>query len=68
MSEKLDVEVSGWTKEQTAFMLFDRVFFQYDHERPTSIEGALALYAKCLSTVKYASSIELGKRIGKIAD
>ena len=70
MSEQIDVdvEISGWTQEQTAYVLFNRIFGLYSDERPRSVDGALALYAKCLSTVKYSADPGLGKKIGKMAD
>jgi len=69
MSDKVDVEVevSGWTKEQTAYMLFEKIMYMYDRERPQNVDGALALYAKCLSAVKFSAVPEVGRMIGKMA-
>jgi hypothetical protein len=65
---EVDVEVSGWTPEQTALMLFNRVFTICVEERPRSVNGVLALYSKCLSVVKYSADPEMGERIANMAD
>ncbi len=67
MTDKVDVdvEVSGWTAEQTAFMLFERV---YPMQRPESVDSALALYSKCLSAVRFSGDRSMGQRIAKMAD
>jgi hypothetical protein len=61
MSEKVDVavEVSGWTKEQTAFMLFDKLRFL--EPTPTNSVEALRLYATCLSVIRYGADAETGR-------
>ena len=65
---EVEVEVSGWTPEQTALMLFNRVFAICVDERPRSVNGVLALYSKCLSVVKYSADPKMGDRIANMAD
>lgn len=61
---EVDVEVSGWTPEQTAFVLFNRAYSLCHKERPQTVEGVLTLYAKCLSVVRHGDNLEFGRQIG----
>ena len=61
-------EIGGWSREQAAFNLFEKMLYTYDNEQPRTIDDALALYAKCISVVQYGSHGVLGQKIGNMND